>query len=427
MTTPVATASGLMAWPGALLAFAGAYFLAALLRAVTATLAPTFSAEFGLGAADLGLLAGAYFLGFSLLQLPLGAALDRHGPRRVECALLLLAAAGCLGFAAARGYAGLVVSRALIGMGVASCLMAPLTFFRLRLSTGAQLRCNSWMLMTGSLGMVASTLPVQLLLPVWGWRGLFVALGLLLLAAAAALWRAVPVDGPALSAAKVTSSPFPSDLAMGGGYAAIWRHRAFRQAAPLGLICYGGMVAMQALWIGPWLTRVCGWTPTQASQGLLLVNASMLVAFFCWGWVTPLLEQRGLSAARLIRWFMPINLLLLLAIVSLGAQAQALWWAAWCVSMSVVSLAQPALAQAFPSHMAGRALSAYNLLIFVGVFVVQWGIGAAIDLLAVVGHSANQAFRLTMLGFWCAALAAYVWFLHAGRQRADNEALQSAP
>jgi len=41
------------------LAFAFTYFLSALLRAVTATLAPVFSQELGLGAGDLGLLAGA--------------------------------------------------------------------------------------------------------------------------------------------------------------------------------------------------------------------------------------------------------------------------------------------------------------------------------------------------------------------------------
>ena len=65
------------------LAFAFAYFFSALLRAVTATLAPAFSAELGLSSADLGLLAGAYFLGFSAMQLPLGRWLDNFGPRRV--------------------------------------------------------------------------------------------------------------------------------------------------------------------------------------------------------------------------------------------------------------------------------------------------------------------------------------------------------
>ena len=75
-------------------AFAFAYFFSALLRAVTATLAPAFSAELGLSAGDLGLLGGAYFLGFALMQLPLGRALDRFGPRRV---LLVLAGTGRAG------------------------------------------------------------------------------------------------------------------------------------------------------------------------------------------------------------------------------------------------------------------------------------------------------------------------------------------
>jgi MFS family permease len=126
-----------------------------------------------LKAADLGLLAGAYFLGFSALQLPLGHGLDRFGPKRVLLFLMTLAVLGCGAFALAQSLPGLILARVLIGMGLAACLMAPLTCFRLRYSQAAQFRSNSWMLMTGSLGMVASTLPVQWLLPVWGWRGLF--------------------------------------------------------------------------------------------------------------------------------------------------------------------------------------------------------------------------------------------------------------
>ena len=54
------------------LAFAFAYFFSALIRAVTATLSPVLTQELGLQARDLGLLAGGYFLGFSVTQLPLG-------------------------------------------------------------------------------------------------------------------------------------------------------------------------------------------------------------------------------------------------------------------------------------------------------------------------------------------------------------------
>jgi MFS family permease len=132
------------------LAFACAYFFSALLRAVTATLAPAFSAELGLQAADLGLLAGSYFLGFSLMQLPLGAALDRVGPKRVLLTLTGFAVIGCGAFALADGLLSLALARALIGVGVAAGLMAPLTCYRLRFSPAAQLRANSWMLMTAT-------------------------------------------------------------------------------------------------------------------------------------------------------------------------------------------------------------------------------------------------------------------------------------
>lgn len=393
--------------------FAATYFLAALLRAITATLAPSFSAEFDLGAADLGLLAGAYFLGFALLQLPLGAALDRWGPKRVELSLLALAVLGCALFALAVNFTQLVLARTLIGMGVAACLMAPLTYFRRHFSPAAQLRCNSWMLMTGSSGMVASTVPVQLLLPEWGWRGLFAALTLLLGLGMVALKLGLPAD----------SRPTRDASLPGARYRDVLTHPEFVRLAPLGLVLYGGMIAMQALWAGPWLTQVCGWTPTQASRGLLLINLGMLLAFLGWGWLMPMLSHRGLQVRRMLVWGVPMNLLILVVIALQGSSAGAVYWMAWCMATSVVALSQPALAQAFPVHMAGRALAAYNLAVFIGVFLLQWGIGAAIDLLRSRGLETADAFRFTLAGFAVLCAGSYGWFVGWPIRHAHNGAL----
>jgi MFS family permease len=111
------------------ISFAFAYFFSALLRGVTATLAPNFSAELGLGAGELGLLVGAFFLGFALTQLPLGSALDRFGPRRVMVVLLLAAVLGCVAFASARTFVGLTFASLI---GVSACLMVSMTTFRRR-------------------------------------------------------------------------------------------------------------------------------------------------------------------------------------------------------------------------------------------------------------------------------------------------------
>lgn len=404
------------AYLGVFLVFAGTYFLSALLRAVTATLAPAFSAEFGLGAADLGLLAGVYFLGFSLLQLPLGAALDRFGPRCTEVTLLLLAVLGCALFAAASTYMQLVGARALIGMGVAACLMAPLTYFRRHFSQALQLRLNSWMLMTGSVGMLASTVPVQWVLPMSGWRGLFTLLAALLAVGALALFRGLEADGPSADGLARQAPPVC--------YAEIVRHPVFVRLAPLGFVLYGGLIAVQALWAGPWLTQVCGWTAQEAGQGLLLVNAGMLVAFFSWGMALPALHRAGVDAWRLLSWGTPVGLVILAAIAWAGSSAAALSWVAWCVSTSVLAVSQPAVGQAFPVRAAGRALSAFNLVIFSGVFALQWGIGVVIDALQRVGLAEVDAYRSAMAGLLVLGVLSYLWFLAAPRADDHNAATE---
>jgi MFS family permease len=388
----------------AFLAFAAAYFLSALLRAVTATLAPAFSAELALGAGDLGLLAGAYFAGFAATQLPLGSALDRWGPKRVLLSLLAVAVAACAAFALAASFGALIAARAAIGVGVSACLMAPLTAYRLRASLAVQLRVNSWLLMTGSFGMLASTLPVQLLLPLVGWRGLFWGVAVLLLVAMALIAWWVPREE---GAAEAPAAPAAAD----GGYRAIFRHPTFVRLLPMGFFHYGGLVAVQALWAGPWLTDVTGASPRAAAAGLFAINLAMFCAFLGWGLVMPRAAARGWTAQRLIARGVPFSLALLAALAFLGPAAGAAWLAAWCVSCTVVSLSQPTVGQAFPPALAGRALSAYNLVIFAGVFSVQWGIGLAIDALAAAGHDRVAAYRIAFGGFAAICSLCYLWFL----------------
>ena len=396
------------------LAFAFAYFLSALLRAVTATLAPMLGQEFHLQASDLGLLSGGYFLGFAAMQLPLGKWLDRHGPRKVQVGFLGVAALGCIVFAVSGGFSGLLMGRLLCGAGVSACLMAPLTGYRRWFTPTVQMRANAWMLMTGSLGMVASTLPVQWLLPVTGWRPLFWALAALLLLATAWIAQQVPQWAvPEESAAAGVAGPE-------AGYSMVWRNAYFQRLAPLGFFSYGGMVAMQTLWAGPWMQKVAGQTALQAATGLFWINVCMLCAFWLWGMATPWLTRRGFDANRLMSRGLPLSLLVLAMIVVLGPAAGAAAWALFCVGSTFVSLSQPALALTFAQAQAGRALSAYNLVIFAGVFVVQWGVGLAVDGFLFAGFSTATAYQGAMAIYLVCNTGAYAWFLWRGRGHNAN-------
>jgi MFS family permease len=385
--------------------FAFAYFFSAMLRAVTATLSPTLTREFALNAQELGLLAGGFFLGFAATQVPLGMCLDRFGPRKVMLGFLSIAAAGCVAFSLATTFAQLLLARVLCGVGVAACLMAPLTGSRRWLTPTAQLRSNSWMLMTGSFGMVASTLPVQWLLPLAGWRPLFWALALGIgIAMAVIAWKVPRQPAEAAESAEPDATL---------SYAHVWRHPYLRKLAPLGFCSYGGMIAIQTLWAGPWMVRVAGYPPLQAATGLFIINLAMLGAFWSWGMFTPWLLRRGWTTDSLIAWGLPSSFVALAAILIAGPAAGAVAWAFFCVSSTVVALAQPAVGMVFSPKLAGRGLTAYNLILFSGVFVVQWGIGLLIDGFMALGLPEVTSFRCALAVFLACSLAAYGHFLLA--------------
>jgi hypothetical protein len=170
------------------------------------------------------------------------------------------------------------------------------------------------------------------------------------------------------------------------------------------------------------MVRVTGVDALQAAQGLFAINLTMLATFWTWGMLNPVLARRGLGTDRLITWGMPLSLGILAFIVAAGQGAGAVAWALFCMATSFVSLAQPAVGMAFPSALAGRALSAYNLVIFAGVFVVQWGIGLLVDAFGGLGLQVADSFRAAMAVFLACNTAGYLWFL-AGRR--DNR--QHAP
>ena len=139
------------------LPFAAGYFLSYFYRTINAVISAELSSSMHLRASDLGLLTAVYFLSFAAMQLPVGIALDRYGPRRVQGVLLLVAAIGAALFGAAQSLLVFIIGRVLIGLGVAAALIAGLKSIRLWSPKERLPLLNGCFIMLGTLGAITAT------------------------------------------------------------------------------------------------------------------------------------------------------------------------------------------------------------------------------------------------------------------------------
>ena len=382
--------------------FALGYFISTLLRAITATISPELVSEFNLTSGELGLLGGGYFLGFASVQIPLGYLLDSKGPRKIVSYFLSLSIVGLILFATAQNLTMLLISRVLIGVGVGACLMGPLTAYRIWFQDETQQRANSWMLMVGAIGMLSSSLPVQFFLPIIGWRAIFLSLALLTLACIFLIvvfipkWQPKSIDNKHLNESKLST---------------VWKNPLFKSLVPMGFFSYGGLFAIQTLWAGPWMIRVSGYTPEESAQGLFIIYLCMLISFLVWGYFVPKFSKNVNDAIRLLKIGAPLSLCVLMLIIYLGPKAGSIHWALFIVSSIFLSLTQPAVGMAFSLSNAGKALTSFNLLIFIGAFFIQWIIGLIIDAGIAFNLSEIDSFKVAMTFVLITSLLSYLFFL----------------
>jgi MFS family permease len=384
------------------LIFAAAYVLSYAFRAINAVIAPALMEDLQLSNADLGLLTSAYFLGFASMQLPLGSWLDKYGARRTESALLLFAAVGAAIFAMSSTLTGLWIGRAMIGVGVSSCLMAPLKAYRVWYPAERQSQLGSWMLVFGTCGALTTTMPVAAILPIISWRGVFwIMSGLILLATALLFFKLKPIETEinAKQLASQRDNATGDTASLATGYRAIFASPYFRRMALLGAIHQGGFMAMQTLWAGPWMVRVLGLSLDQTSQVLFLFNFTLLLSYLVLSWWAPRYvsfnDKPGIPVLQAVSIGLAGAVIVQALMVFYVTSWSWILWVPFAILVTVTTLAQMHVSLAFPPQQAGRANSAFNLTLFIGAFSIQWGIGLLIDLFMIQGWSQSDAMRLS--------------------------------
>lgn len=374
-------------------------------RAVNAVLGPSLVGEFGISAAELGLLTGVYFFSFGLFQIPLGVLLDRFGPRRVNGTLLVLAAAGALAFAYARSFEHLVLARALIGIGVSACLMASIQAFILWFPPERMGIMIALAFSMGGLGAIAASAPLELALRYYGWREIFefLALFTLLLSAVFALW--VPEHSAGHKPAGLREQ-----LA---GLKHIARDGAFWRVALAIGANQCAMLSLFTLWITAWLRDVAGYERAAAAQALAIVAAALIAGYFFFGRIADARARRGRSQLPLFAGGVAAALVLL-GLITLGVTSGAVFlWAAFVFCGTGATLAHSIATRRYPRDMAGRINTALNTFTFIGVFLGQWGTGAILNLWPATATGYDpRAYTWAFGALWAVQAAGLAWLWH---------------
>lgn len=334
-----------------------AYVLSQFYRAFLAVMTPVLTADLGVSAAELASASGWWFLAFAAMQVPIGAWLDRVGPRLTSGLLLALGAVGAVIFSQATGALQIKLAMALMGAGCAPVLMAGYFIFARSYSPAVFGTLAALMLGVGTLGNVASSLPLSWAVTAFGWRETVMGL--------AAITGAV-----ALAILLLVRDPEKLDGARGGSMLELLKMPVLWPILAMMVVCYAPIAGLRGLWIGPYFADVHGAGQSEIAQVSLWVGLAMVAGNFAYG--------------PLDRWLGRRKLVVVVGNVATLACLCALWWfaAASAAVVTAILVAAGFFGATFPivlahgrsfvpAHLTGRGVTLLNLFGIAPIGIAQ--------------------------------------------------------
>jgi len=344
-----------------ILALVLGYFLSQFYRSFLAVLTPVLGAELGATSSDLSFASGIWFIVFAAMQIPVGWALDRVGPRLTTALMLAVGGGGgAIVFATATSPGAISLAMALFGIGGAPVLMSSFYIFARFYPQALFSTLAGAIIGFGAMGNLAGAAPLAYAVDIYGWRETMWVLAIAAFVVAAIL--AVFLRDPPKDENEQTES---------GSLFSLLGNPNFLLLFPLMLVCYAPSAAIRGLWAGPYLEDVFGLDQLGIGRVTLVMAAAMAIGSVAYG---PAERYFG-SKKRVI---LVGNLC-----------GSALWFLLWMfpaeswqtatiafAAIGIFGASFPAImAQGqllMPSHMIGRGLTLLNLFAIGGVGVAQF-------------------------------------------------------
>jgi MFS family permease len=371
-------------------------------RTLPAIVANAIEGEFHLSAQAIGFFAGAFHLSFGLMQLFVGVALDRYGPKWTVTVFFSIAVLGAILCAAAPNFAVLIAGQILLGIGSAPAFLAVLLFIGQVYPPKRFTSISGYAMSFGGLGMLATATPLAFVVQTWSWHASFVLLAIGSVLALGAAFAVVRDRRPGGAGAQSETLAY-----------------AFKQAtllfkAPqtagilvLGAITYSSLLALRGLWIVPLFVQRHDFSLVETGNVVLVLSIAMLLSPMIFGRIDPGLRWRrqlivacALISAALIfilGWAAPRS----------AAADIALTLAIGLVSGFII-LQYADVRASYPPEVAGRALAIFTMAMFLGVAIVQYLTGLVAGFVIARGQEPLFAVHATLALLLVAASAAFV-------------------
>lgn len=316
------------------------------------------------------MLTSAYFLSFSLAQLPVGLALDKYGPKRVQLFLLSIAATGSLLFYVGKDFSTLLLARILIGLGLSACFMGSIKILSFYVPSTKLPSIHSYLLAAGGLGAMLSTLPVAWIVEFTTWRSLFLIMAGLIVVVMFTITIWTPAD-PVEH--RMVKWPTLSSLLE------VYKDKDFLRVIALFLLPHTVSFGLAGLWLGKWLEDVGHFSTETVSLYLFISMGAVIVGALSVGSITEWAGKYGLKPMEvggvgiglfiLIQTLCALNCLPLMPVLSV----------AFTLIGAITGLDYTIVAQRVSPAMTGRTATCLNLLILFGAFLIQTVFGFIVD------------------------------------------------
>lgn len=404
MTTAVEGAFGSLVLR-VLVPLAAGFFLSNFYRSLNAVLSPYLITDLDLSARSLGLLTSVYFFTSAVFQAPFGLLMDRYGPRRVQGSLMAVAAVGLVLFGLGPDETTLITGRALMGIGASVALMTSFQSVVLWFPPARWPSLNGWIMAAGGLGSLVASVPAALVLHLTSWRGLMLMTAAATLVGAIAVFMIVPEREETGRRGSVGEQL--------RGFASIFRDRLFWRLAPVSMAMSGSSLAFSGLWAGPWLKDIGGKGADGIAVSLLFLTTLSVFGFLGTGNIAGALLRRGIKLTQMIGGLMLLSIVFQSPLLLPSVKGQ------WVVMFAVGAfsgasiLVYPLLNAHFPAGLSGRVSTALNLFFFVGAFLIQYMMGALIDLFPQVapGTYPPIAYQTAFGAMILIQVVSWLWFL----------------